>query len=112
MYYHDREEWRYRARCGRLPRIALVLSTVVAVLGILCPVAVQGAEAWEILLTQQLKDQQRCTLALILNVNEVRVGDRVGLVGRVRCVDTREFDFQREQVNQRFEIKLCQPAVC
>jgi hypothetical protein len=111
MSYHDCEDQRHPAPRARLSRIARVLSTAAA-LGILGAAAVQGAEAWEILLTQQLKDQQRCTLALILNVNEVRVGDRVGLVGRIRCVDTREFDFQREQVNQRFEIKLCQPAVC
>ncbi len=111
MCYHNRDDSAFRTRLGRLPRAALGLIAI-AVVGVLGPASVQGAEAWEILLTQQLKDQQRCTLGQILTVNEVRVGERVGLVGRIRCTDTREFDFQREQVNQRFEIRLCQPAVC
>ena len=72
-----------------------------------------GAESWRILLTHQLKEQQRCDLAEVLFVREVKVGGRVGLEGRARCTDTREYDFTRERDNQRFRLRLCEPvAVC
>ena len=73
----------------------------------------RGAESWRILLTHQLKEQQRCDLAEVLFVRDVKVGSRVGLEGRIRCTDKREYDFTREQENQRFTLRLCEPvAVC
>jgi hypothetical protein len=111
MFYHNRDDFGFRMRLARLPRAALGLGAA-AVIGVLGPASVRGAESWQILLTHQLKEQQRCILNEVLFVNEVRVGERVGLVGRIRCSDAREYDFEREQTNQNFVIRLCQPAVC
>ena len=38
-------------------------------------------------------------------------GDTV-IEGRVRCLDGREFDFTRPKPHLKFELRLCQPAVC
>ena len=111
MSYRNRDDAGCRTNLARLPRAALGLC-VIAGIGVLGAARVHGAEAWEILLTHQLKEEKRCTLGKVLSVNEIRVGDRLGLVGRIRCTDAREYDFQREQANQRFDIRLCQPAVC
>jgi hypothetical protein len=105
MSYLNRDDAGYRTGCARF------LCTIAA----LCAIGqanAHAAESWQILLTHQLKEQQRCILGELLFVNEIRVGDRVGLVGRIRCTDAREYDFEREQPNQRFVIRLCQPAVC
>jgi hypothetical protein len=46
-------------------------------------------------------------------VREVPIGNIVGLEGRIRCSDTREFDFKRDNANQKFTIRQCEPvAVC
>ena len=72
-----------------------------------------GAEAWQVLLRHQLQEQQRCALDRILFVREVPVGNVVGLEGRIRCADTREFDFKRDHANEKFAIRLCEPvSVC
>lgn len=111
MSYRNRDDAGCRAHLTLLPRAALSLCAIASVC-VFGATSVRGAEAWKILLTHQLKEEKRCALGEILSVNEVRVGDRVGLVGRIRCTDAREFDFQRERENQRFDIRLCQPAVC
>lgn len=81
----------------------LVLGTTIA----------RTTESWEVLLRHQLQEQQRCTLDKVLMVREVPVGNIVGLEGRIRCADTREFDFKRERENERFTIRLCEPVnVC
>ncbi len=98
----------YRARCNAVVRVA-----VAAVLMLLVAPSGKAAESWQVLLTHQLREQQRCTLAEVLSVREVEVGGRVGLEGRIRCTDAREYDFSREHENQRFTIRLCEPvAVC
>jgi hypothetical protein len=71
-----------------------------------------ATESWQVLLTHQLATQQGCTLDRILFVREVPVGNIVGLEGRIRCADTREFDFKRDHENEKFTIRLCEPAVC
>ena len=72
-----------------------------------------GAESWQVLLRHQLQEQQRCTLDRVLSVREVPVGNIVGLEGRIRCADTREFDFKRDHANEKFAIRLCEPvSVC
>jgi hypothetical protein len=107
MSYHGPDN----TGAGPIRQAPLALAITAALL-----VAAGGAratESWRVLLTHQLQEQQRCTLAEILSVREVRVGSRVGLEGRIRCADTREFDFLRENENQRFTIRLCEPvAVC
>lgn len=89
------------------------------VLGIaagLCGLAVGkpalATESWQVLLSHQLQTQQRCVLDRILFVREVPVGNIVGLEGRIRCADTREFDFKRDNANEKFTIRLCEPTVC
>jgi hypothetical protein len=83
--------------------------------GLCIPVAGRPAmatDSWEVLLRHQLRSQQRCVLDEILFVREVPVGKIVGLEGRVRCSDTREFDFKRDHANEKFTIRLCEPVVC
>lgn len=65
-----------------------------------------------VLLRGQLEQSYNCDLAQILEVREVPIGQDVGLEGRVRCVDAREYDFSRQRAGQKFEIRLCQPTVC
>ena len=72
-----------------------------------------GAESWQVLLRHQLLEQQRCALERVLFVREVPVGQIVGLEGRIRCADTREFDFKRDHGNEKLTIRLCEPvSVC
>lgn len=79
----------------------------------LAPTIACATESWEVLLQQQLLSQQRCVLDRVLAFRAVPVGNIVGLEGRVRCSDTREFDFKRDRENERFTIRLCEPvAVC
>lgn len=111
MSYRNRNDVEFRRRSARLTRVALSLCVMTA-LGILGTAQVRAADSWQLLLAHQLKEQQRCILGEVLFVNEVPVGGQVGLVGRIRCTDAREYDFERAQANQRFVIRLCQPAVC
>ena len=72
-----------------------------------------GTESWQVLLRHQLLEQQRCALDRILFAREVPVGNIIGLEGRIRCADTREFDFKRDHANEKFTIRLCEPvSVC
>ncbi len=72
-----------------------------------------GTESWQVLLRHQLLEQQRCVLDRVLFVREMPVGNIIGLEGRIRCADTREFDFKRDDANEKFTIRLCEPvSVC
>lgn len=72
-----------------------------------------GTESWQVLLRHQLLEQQRCALDRVLFVREVAVGNIIGIEGRIRCADTREFDFKRDHANEKFTIRLCEPvSVC
>jgi hypothetical protein len=64
------------------------------------------------LLRGQLEQGYGCELAQVLAVREIPIGDDIGLEGRVRCTDVREYDFSRTRSGQRFDIRLCQPTVC
>ena len=64
------------------------------------------------LLRGQLEQGYSCDLAQVLAVREIPIGNDVGLEGRVRCTDTREYDFSRARSGQRFDIRLCQPTLC
>ena len=67
---------------------------------------------WRMVLELQLRDLHRCTLERIVSVRELQVGSDLGMEGRVRCIDAREYDFTRSRPHQKFEIRLCQPSVC
>ena len=73
----------------------------------------RGARASALaLLRGQLEQGYSCDLAQVLAVREIPIGNDVGLEGRVRCTDTREYDFSRARSGQRFDIRLCQPTLC
>lgn len=102
---------RADVRPARAFESAIGIYAIIAALT-LGAMATQASESWEVLLRHQLQEQQRCVLDKVLMVREVPVGDVVGLTGRIRCTDQREFDFQRENANQKFTIRLCEPMVC
>ena len=100
------------AYSGAMFRIGGRITAAAVAIALLVSFA-HGTESWQILLRHQLQEQQRCTLDGILFVREVPVGNIVGLEGRIRCTDTREFDFKRDRENDKFTIRLCEPiAVC
>lgn len=69
-------------------------------------------EAWETALRLQLEAEKRCQLLVIISVRQIPVEGLDALEGRVRCTDNREYDFSRPRPHQKFNIQLCQPAVC
>jgi hypothetical protein len=84
----------------------LLLATLVA-LGALAATAMAS---WKVLLQYQLQSV-RCDLDSILFTREVVTGRNVGMEGRVRCIDRREFDFKRESANDKFRFRLCEPVL-
>lgn len=88
--------------------VAVALAIVPA-----CAHAAAGGEpSWLPLLRQVLAAEKRCNLEHVVWVRELPVGDSIALDGRVRCYDGREFDFARPRPHLKFEVRLCQPAVC
>lgn len=88
---------------------------VVAAIGLLWLGSIAAAMAqdtWQTVLKLQLEDERRCQLQTFVSVRELPVEGLGGLEGRIRCADGREFDFSRQKAHQKFEIHLCQPAVC
>lgn len=69
-------------------------------------------ETWQALLKMQLDTERKCQFESMVYVRELPVENLGGLEGRVRCADGREFDFSRQKLHQKFELHLCQPAVC
>lgn len=96
-----------------MPSRRLGICAIAVALLMLGTTIARTAESWEVLLRHQLQEQQRCAVDKVLMVRKVPVGNMVGLEGRIRCEDTREFDFKRERENERFTIRLCEPVnVC
>lgn len=67
---------------------------------------------WRILLTQQLKEEKSCDLLEVLMFDESAREGQTIIEGKISCRDGRQFDFARPRPHQKFEIKLCEPAVC
>ncbi len=67
---------------------------------------------WLPLLKLQLEEANGCVLSEVLTWRDMRVGNDIGTEGRVRCIDSREYDFTRQREHQKFTLRLCQPAVC
>lgn len=67
---------------------------------------------WELALKVQLKSERQCDLARVISVRAFKLAGEEALEGRVRCVDTREFDFSRPKKHEKFELRLCAPATC
>lgn len=92
----------------RIAACAMALALAVA-----APAAAAAeVETWQSVLKQVLAVEKKCQLHEIEWVREVPVGGHVGLEGRVRCADGREFDFTRPRPHMKFEVQLCQPTVC
>lgn len=89
---------------------ALVASWILIAQALVVPAAV-AEESWLPGLRQVLA-QKKCDMGHILWTREVPVGTSVALEGRVRCADGREFDFTRPRPHMKFDVRLCQPAVC
>ena len=71
-----------------------------------------ATETWEVALRLQLEVERRCQLDHLISVRQLPVEQLGGLEGRVRCKDGREFDFSRSKAHQKFDLRLCAPAVC
>lgn len=85
----------------------------VAFIFLICAAPTAGSdEMWEATLRLQLEGEKRCQLQSFVSVRELPVEGLGGLEGRIRCIDGREFDFSRQRQHQKFELRLCQPAVC
>ena len=92
--------------------VAICLAAVILLILFVARPAAAQEEAWQIALRQQLKAEQGCDLAFIVNQKEFKLGDDTKLEGRLRCADGREYDFTRDRQHQKFTVKLCQPSFC
>lgn len=69
-------------------------------------------EVWESVLKLQLETEQKCLLETYVSVRRLPIESLGAIEGRIRCIDGREFDFSRQRAHQKFELRICQPAVC
>jgi len=98
-----------------MPSARVRIAAGAAALAIVLPCQGRAADeerSWMPLLRQVLAAEKRCDLEHVVWVRELPVADTVALDGRVRCYDGREFDFSRPRPHLKFEVRLCQPAVC
>ncbi|MBS0241004.1 MAG: hypothetical protein JSS20_02420 [Proteobacteria bacterium] len=96
-------------------RLAIGLLALLTALGLgSCgpAISVKAEESWETTLKLQLESEQRCVLERFVSVRQQPAPGLDGMEGRVHCADGREFDFTRQKAHQKFEIRICQPAVC
>lgn len=105
---------RLMAASGRVGLLGrhLLLALAVAAGTAAAPLPAAAEEAWEGLLRQQLLKERDCRMEKITAQREVKVGEHTVLEGRIRCVDSREFDFSREQPHLPFKLQLCSPIYC
>ena len=67
---------------------------------------------WRLVLEQQLLSEKSCGLLEVLLFDEFKKEEETILEGKIACVDGRKFDFLRRHLHQKFELNLCEPAVC
>jgi len=67
---------------------------------------------WRILIRDQLKSEKNCDLADVLTYSELKIGDEIGISGKISCVDGRQYDYSRPRPHQKFEFRLCEPSIC
>jgi len=75
------------------------------------PPVVNGVP-WRLVLEQQLRQEKTCDLNEVLMFDELKREGETVLEGKISCIDGRQFDFKRLHEHQKFELDLCQPAVC
>jgi hypothetical protein len=73
--------------------------------------AING-QPWRILLEQQLSRDKGCDLQEVLLFDEFERDSVKVLEGKISCIDGRLFDFVRKNPHLKFELDLCEPAVC
>jgi len=97
-------------------RDAAIASCLAVILALPLPAAADDPlpnEAhWRLVLQQQLKTEKACALNEVLMVQEMPLGDDLGVDGRISCIDGREFTFTRKGKHQPFKIDVCTPNVC
>lgn len=103
---------RPRHRLAHPVVVAIGLAAVILLILFVTRPAAAQEEAWQIALRQQLKAEQGCDLAFIVNQKEFKLGEDVKIEGRLRCADGREYDFTRDRPHQKFNVRLCQPSFC
>lgn len=90
----------------------LAALALAALAGVGAGISAHAEESWQVALRLQLDEEKRCRLEAYISVRELPADAVGGIEGRIRCVDGREFDFTRPRTHQKFDIRLCQPAVC
>ena len=95
-------------------RRKLSLTTIgqVALAAIFFASPANAIEPWKVALSDQLAEEHGCILQEFLSLREFNLGEKLILEGRIRCLDEREFDYEKKEKHLRFEIKLCEPVYC
>jgi hypothetical protein len=91
--------------------LAAAACALSAVLAMSAPLGA-AEETWLTLLRLQLRDEQRCDLSFVVSWRELPIEGLNTLEGRIRCLDGREYDFERKRPHLKFALRLCQPAQC
>lgn len=87
----------------------------IALWGVLVTVTAGGASAedvWLTVLKAQLVKEKGCQFSHVVQSRAVQLAGAKLYEGRVRCLDGREFDFTQPNAHSKFDLKICQPAVC
>lgn len=92
-------------------------AAIIAAAFLTVPFAIGSAVAsdppeWQAALGRQLRSERSCILAHLVMVREFELGSTKVVEGRVRCMDSREFDFSRSAPHNPFKLQLCQPSYC
>jgi hypothetical protein len=87
------------------------LLVIAALLPLLARPAV-AMEPWERVLRDQLRRELGCRVIAIDHVRQLELAGVTVIDGHADCEDGRAYDFSRPKPHMRFELRVCQPAVC
>lgn len=68
--------------------------------------------AWLEDLEYELAVEQECEVAEYLNIHEGQLGGRNMYTAKVKCKDGREFDANKLEPQDKFDIKICEVITC
>lgn len=86
---------------------AIVLSGAIVTSG-----GAWAEDVWVTVLKAQLVKEKGCQFSHLVQSRAVQLAGAKLYEGRVRCLDGREFDFTQPNAHSKFELKICQPAIC